>query len=129
MQAWVAEYLRTGAIYDHIKETRALYRKKRDLMVAAFERYMPRRPDLRWTSPEGGLFLWLRLPVFIDTEEMFARAVGKKVAYVVGSAFYFDEPERNTMRLNFSYASPEEIDSGVSRLAECVREEIGRFEG
>jgi len=123
-QAWVAEYLRTGAIYEHIEKTRALYREKRNLMVAAFERYMPSRPDLRWTSPEGGLFLWLSLPKFIDTERMFARAVEKKVAYVVGSAFYFDEPERNTMRLNFSYASPEEIDAGVSRLAECVREEI-----
>ena len=128
-QAWVAEYLRTGVIYDHIKETRKLYREKRNLMIAAFERYMPKRPDLRWTSPEGGLFLWLTLPEYIDTEKMFARAIEKKVAYVVGSAFYFDEPARNTMRLNFSYASPEEIDAGVSRLADCVRDEISRFMG
>jgi 2-aminoadipate transaminase len=128
-QAWVAEYLRSGVIYGHIKQTRELYREKRNLMVAAFERYFPKRPDLRWTSPEGGLFLWVTLPEFIDAEQMFVRAIEKKVAYVIGSAFYFDEPARNTMRLNFSYASPAEIESGVARLADCIREEIGRFEG
>lgn len=128
-QAIVAEYLRTGAIYKHIEATRDLYRRKRNLMVAAFERYMPKRPDLRWTSPEGGLFLWMRLPEYIDTEKTFVRALEKKVAYVIGAAFYFDRPERNTMRLNFSYASPEEIDSGVRRLADCIREEIVRVEG
>ncbi len=122
-QAWVAEYLKTGAIYAHIEETRKLYREKRDRMVAALEREMPRRPDLKWTEPEGGLFLWVSLPAGIDTEKMFLRAIEKKVAYVVGSAFYFDEPERNAMRLNFSYPSLEEIDEGVRRLAEAIREE------
>ncbi len=128
-QAIVAEYLHTGAIYKHIEATRELYRTKRNLMISAFERYMPKRDDLRWTRPEGGLFLWLRLPPYIDTESMFAAAIEKKVAYVIGSAFYFDEPERNTMRLNFSYASPEEIDLGIRRLADCVREEIQKSEG
>jgi 2-aminoadipate transaminase len=123
-QAWVAEYLKTGAIYAHIEETRKLYREKRDRMVSAFEREMPKRPDLRWTEPEGGLFLWLSLPGFIDTEKMFARAIERKVAYVVGAAFYFDAPERNAMRLNFSYASLERIDEGVKRLAETIREEL-----
>jgi 2-aminoadipate transaminase len=123
-QAWVAEYLKTGAIYEHIEETRSLYREKRNRMVAAFEREMPRRADLVWTEPEGGLFLWISLPGFIDTERMFLRAIEKKVAYVVGSAFYFDAPERNAMRLNFSYASLEQIDEGVRRLAEAIREEI-----
>lgn len=127
-QAWVAEYLRTGAIYAHIEETRALYRAKRNHMVEAFERHMPRRDDLRWTRPEGGLFLWLSLPSFIDTERMFAAAIEKKVAYVVGSAFYFDHPERNSMRLNFSYASLEQIDEGVRRLAEVIGGEIERHE-
>jgi len=52
-QAWVAEYLKTGAIYAHIEETRALYRTKRNRMMAAFENRMPKRPDLKWTKPEG----------------------------------------------------------------------------
>jgi 2-aminoadipate transaminase len=128
-QAWVAEYLKTGAIYAHIEETRKLYRSKRNHMVAAFERHMPKRPDLTWTSPEGGLFLWISLPGYIDTEKMFPAAIEKKVAYVVGSAFFFDSPERNAMRLNFSYASLEQIDEGVGRLAEVIRDEIRRHEG
>jgi 2-aminoadipate transaminase len=128
-QAWVAEYLKTGAIYAHIEETRALYREKRNRMVAAFEAEMPRRADLTWTEPEGGLFLWISLPKFIDTDKMFLRAIEKKVAYVVGSAFYFDSPERNAMRLNFSYASVEQIDAGVARLAQTIREEIAAVEG
>jgi 2-aminoadipate transaminase len=123
-QAWVAEYLKTGVIYDHIAETRKLYRDKRNRMVAALERSMPKRPDLRWTSPEGGLFLWVMLPEFIDTDRMFLRAIEKKVAYVVGSSFYFDDPVRNAMRLNFSYPSTEQIDEGIGRLADCVRDEI-----
>jgi 2-aminoadipate transaminase len=127
-QAWIAEYLGTGAIYDQIEETRALYRAKRNHMLAAFEKYMPNRPDLKWTKPEGGLFLWIRVPEFIDTEKMFMAAIEKKVAYVVGSAFYFDEPEHNAMRINFSYASLEQIDEGVKRLAEVVTEEISRRE-
>ncbi len=128
-QAWVAEYLKTGAIYAHIEETRALYRAKRDRMIAALEEFMPERPDLRWTRPEGGLFLWLRLPEYIDTERMFLAAIEKKVAYVVGSAFYFDSPERNAMRINFSYPSLEQIDEGVRRLAEAIKDEIGQREG
>jgi 2-aminoadipate transaminase len=125
-QAWVAEYLKTGAIYSHIEETRKLYREKRNRMIAAFERHMPKRPDLTWTEPEGGLFLWIRLPEFIDTEKMFPAAIERKVAYVVGSAFYFDEPERNAMRINFSYASLEQIEEGTRRLAEVIRQEIDR---
>jgi 2-aminoadipate transaminase len=128
-QAWVAEYLKTGAIYAQIEETRKLYRDKRNHMVAALERCMPKRRDLRWTSPEGGLFLWITLPACIDTEKMFTRAIGKKVAYVIGSAFYFDGSERNSMRLNFSYPSLEQIDSGIERLADCLREELAEREG
>jgi 2-aminoadipate transaminase len=123
-QAWIAEYLKTGAIYAHIEETRALYRDKRNRMLAAFGKHLPARPDIAWTKPEGGLFLWLSLPSFIDTERMFAAAIGKKVAYIVGSAFYFDEPLGNSMRINFSYPSLEQIDEGVKRLAEVIRGEI-----
>ena len=127
-QAWVAEYLKTGAIYAHIEETRALYRSKRNHMIGALEKYMPKRPDLKWTKPEGGLFLWISLPQSVDTEKMFLSAIEKKVAYVVGSAFYFDSPERNSMRINFSYASLEQIDEGIKRLAEVIGDEIGRRE-
>ena len=123
-QKWLAEYLKTGKIYGVIAHTCELYRDKRDFMCDMLEKHMPRRSDITWTKPEGGLFLWLSLPSFIDTDEMIHKAVAEKVAYVVGSAFYFDEPEHNAMRINFSYSSKVQIEEGVRRLAKVVKAEI-----
>ena len=123
-QMWVAEYLKTGKIYDLIKNTCDNYRAKRNFMVEMLGKYMPKRFDLTWTKPEGGLFLWISLPKYIDTDKMVSKALAQKVAYVIGSAFYFDEPEHNCMRLNFSYASHEQIEEGIKRLAKVVNEEI-----
>ena len=127
-QMWLAEYLKTGKIYDHVKEINANYREKRNFMVEMLEKYMPKRFDLGWTRPEGGLFLWISLPSYIDTEKLLPKALEQKVAYVIGSAFYFDEPEHNAMRLNFSYASREQIEAGVQRLAKVISDEIARHE-
>lgn len=127
-QLWLAEYLSTGKIEEVVAHTRALYLEKRSFMLKTFEKYMPKRFDLTWTRPEGGLFLWLSLPPYIDTDLMIHKAVEKKVAYVVGSAFYFDDPERNAMRINFSYSSLEQIEEGVKRLAEVIKGEIEAHE-
>lgn len=127
-QKWLAEYLKTGKLYAVIENTCKLYRDKRNHMVAMLEKYMPKRYDLTWTKPEGGLFLWISLPKYIDTDQMIFKAVERKVAYVVGSAFYFDEPEHNAMRINFSYSSFEQIEEGVKRLAEVVKAEIEAHE-
>ena len=123
-QMWVAEYLKTGKIYDLIKSTCANYKAKRNFMVEMLEKYMPKRFDLTWTKPEGGLFLWISLPKYIDTDKMVSKALEKKVAYVIGSAFYYDEPEHNCMRLNFSYASHDQIEEGIQRLAKVIEAEI-----
>jgi len=127
-QKWLAEYLKTGKLYAVIENTCKLYRDKRNHMVAMLEKYMPKRYDLTWTKPEGGLFLWISLPKYIDTDQMIFKAVERKVAYVVGSAFYFDEPEHNAMRINFSYSGFEQIEEGVKRLAEVVKAEIEAHE-
>jgi 2-aminoadipate transaminase len=123
-QMWLAEYLKTGKIYDHIQTINANYREKRNFMVEMLEKYMPKRFDLTWTKPEGGLFLWISLPSYIDTDKMVPKALEQKVAYVIGSAFYFDEPEHNCMRLNFSYANHEQIEVGIQRLAKVIEAEI-----
>jgi 2-aminoadipate transaminase len=127
-QKWLAEYLKTGKIYGLIENTCANYRAKRNLMIEMFKLYMPKRWDLRWTEPEGGLFLWLSLPKYINTDAMIHKAVARKVAYVIGSAFYFDEPEMNAMRINFSYSTHEQIEEGVKRLAAVITEEIAAHE-
>jgi 2-aminoadipate transaminase len=127
-QKMIAEFMATGKLKDIVARTCGIYREKRNFMLEKFDAYMPKRFDLTWTKPEGGLFLWLSLPHYIDTEKMFYKAIEKKVAYVVGSAFYFDEPETNSMRINFSYSTFEQIDEGVKRLADTIREEIEEHE-
>ncbi|MCX7025903.1 MAG: aminotransferase, partial [Spirochaetes bacterium] len=96
----------------------------RNFMLERMEVSMPDFAGLTWTRPKGGLFLWISLPARADTDAMFYRAIEKKVAYVVGSAFYFDLPERNSMRINFSYSSLRQIEEGVDRLAEVVAAEL-----
>jgi 2-aminoadipate transaminase len=123
-QKWLAEYLKTGKLEALIKRTCDNYREKRNYMIEMLRTHMPKRWDLTWTEPEGGLFLWISLPKHINTDTMITKAIEKKVAYVVGSAFYFDEPEHNAMRINFSYSNKTQIEEGVKRLAKVVMEEI-----
>lgn len=127
-QMWLAEYMRTGKLDAVIAATREKYRQKRTLMVEALRKHMPKRDDIRWTEPEGGLFLWVTLPSFIDTDKLLLKAVEKKVAFVAGSGFYIDEPEHNAMRMNFSYSTHEQIEEGVKRLGAVVAEAIREHE-
>ena len=123
-QSIVYEFCRRGLLKTHIARIIDLYKKKRDVMIAALEEYMPEGSGIDWTHPGGGLFLWLTLPESMDAGDLFPKAVEKKVAYVVGSAFHFDRSGHNTMRLNFSYPSEEQIDEGIKRLADLIKQEI-----
>lgn len=125
-QSIVYEFCQRGLLKSHIPKIIELYRKKRDVMIKALERYMPEGSGIDWTHPEGGLFLWLTLPENTDAGEMFPKAVEKKVAYVVGSAFHFDRSGQNTMRLNFSYPSEEQIEEGIKRLADLFKQELSQ---
>ena len=125
-QSLVYEFCRRGLLKPHIAQIIQLYRKKRDIMINALEEYMPEGSGIDWTHPEGGLFLWLTLPESMDAGDLFPKAIEKKVAYVVGSAFHFDRSGHNTMRLNFSYPSEEQIDEGIKRLAELIKQELSQ---
>jgi len=125
-QRLAARYLLDYDFEAHLEKIRDHYRIKRDAMLSALKRYMPVEKGVSWTKPDGGLFLWVRLPEKIDTEKMLPRALERNVAYVIGSAFYSDGGGKNTMRLSFSAATEEEIDEGIKRLAEVVCEEIAR---
>ncbi len=114
------EYIRKGIIYKQVPKTIDLYRRKRDIMLEALDDEME---DATWSRPDGGMFLWVKLSKDIDSLKMLKRAINNKVAYVTGSAFYHNEPERNTMRLNFTYSSDDNIKEGIKRLAKTVMEE------
>ncbi|MCW4045735.1 MAG: PLP-dependent aminotransferase family protein [Candidatus Bathyarchaeota archaeon] len=121
-QLIVAEYLKRGLLPQQVDNIRKLYAKKREAMIKALQRYMPR--EVTWTEPEGGLFLWVKLPNQMDTNALFPKAVESKVAYVIVSAFHFNGKGQNTMRLNFSYPSEAQIEEGIRRLANVIRENM-----
>ena len=120
-QAILAEYMRRGLLDKQIPRIIAAYKDKRDFMLEKLEKYMPKLDGLKWTRPAGGLFLWVTLPKYMNTSEMFQEAaVDNKVAYVMGSSFDPTGQEKNTMRLNFSFATKEQIDEGIKRLGKLV---------
>jgi 2-aminoadipate transaminase len=122
-QAIAAELLRRGHLQRRLADTVALYRAKRQAMIDALAREMPE--GVTWTKPEGGLFLWVRLPEGLDAGALLKAAVAEEaVMYVPGSAFHADGSGRNTMRLNFSYPSEDQIRSGIARLAALVRRNL-----
>lgn len=123
-QAILFEFLNRGLLKFHIAKTVEQYRKKQEAMLQALDKYMPKDAGIDWTHPEGGLFLWMCLPEHLDADALFPKAIEKKVAYVMGSAFHFDRSGKNSLRLNFSYPSEEEIDEGIKRLAELFKEEL-----
>jgi 2-aminoadipate transaminase len=123
-QAILFEYLNRGLLKPHIAKTVEHYQKKQEAMLQALDKYMPKDSGIDWTHPEGGLFLWVCLPEHMDADALFPKAVEKKVAYVMGSAFHFDRSGKNSLRLNFSYPSEEQIDEGIKRLAELFKEEL-----
>ncbi len=114
-----ALYLEKGYFDQNLKGIIDSYRVKRDAMLNAFRKYMPE--GVSWTEPEGGLFLFLTLPEYMDAEELFKIAIEENVAFVLGNVFHCDGSGRNTMRLNFSYLSKEKNDEGVQRLANAIK--------
>ncbi len=123
-QMLAARYMQQYGLEKHLADIRPIYREKKEAMIAALEKYMPNEEGLRWTNPDGGLFVWVWLPADIDTEEMLPRAIAKKVAYVPGASSYVDGDGQNTMRLSFSLCTPDRIDEGIRRLASVVTETI-----
>ncbi|UCD13116.1 MAG: PLP-dependent aminotransferase family protein [Thermoplasmatales archaeon] len=116
------EYVHGGYLDKQVEQIRCIYKKKRDIMLKTIKKYFPK--EVKWTMPHGGMFIWITLPKRIDTRFMFQKAIAKKVAYVVGDAFYPDGLNFNSMRLNFSYSDDDTIREGIQRLAEVIKEEL-----
>ena len=117
------EALKKGIIKENLKKIRELYKLKRNKMLEALEKYFPE--GCKWTIPVGGLFIFVWLPEKVNTKELVYECVKKyKVAYVPGQSFFVDETGLNTMRLNFSYPSIEEIEEGIKRLGQAIKEKL-----
>lgn len=117
-QYLASEFIGSGALDKNLEKSKGYYRRNRDLLLAALEKYMP--AEANWTHPEGGFFIFVSLPESYDTLALYETAIKKGIAYVPGSFFYPDGGGRNTMRLSFSYLAPEKFDPAVKLLAELL---------
>lgn len=116
----VSDYLANADWKGQIDTFRGLYRERRDALIDALEHYLP---DLEWTNPNGGFYVWVTLPEGLDAKAMLPRAVKELVAYTPGTAFFADGSGRANLRLSYCYPSPNEIREGIRRLASVVRGE------
>jgi 2-aminoadipate transaminase len=125
------ETMRDGSYLRHLEALKSEYRRKRDLMLAALQQHMPATTDIQWTRPQGGLYVWVTLPHWMDASReghLFAKCVERGVLYVPGDySFQPDESgfiPKHHIRLSFGHVHPDRIDPGIARLADAIREEI-----
>ena len=118
------EYVRRGVIYSQIEENKKIYRVKRDRIVSALKENMDGMAT--WSEPEGGMFVWATLKGDIDTRMMRESAFKNGVAYVSGQAFTTNGTQRSSMRLNFTFGTPDQLEEGIKRIRKTVDSYIGK---
>lgn len=118
----VDKFIRDGHLNNYLEIVRKNYKIKLDSMLGALEKYFPE--ETTWTEPQGGMFVWVEVPEYIDTDQLFREALQEKVAYVIGSAFYPYGEDKHHMRLNFSLNTPEKIEEGIKRLGNLLKKKI-----
>jgi 2-aminoadipate transaminase len=116
------QVVKDGFLEEHIAQVREVYRERRDIMLNAMSREFP--SVVKWTRPQGGLFLWVTLPEMVNSLGILRKAIESKVAFVPGSAFYPDGGGDNEFRLNYSNAKPEQIEQGIKRLGKVLASEL-----
>jgi len=107
-----------GFLEKHVQEIRETYRQRRDAMLGSLDRYFP--GEVSWTQPQGGLFLWVKLPDGVDCLEVLEDAIEEKVVFVPGTAFYPDGRGRDALRLTFATCPTDMIDEGIRRLGKAI---------
>lgn len=114
------DYLEHNDLDAHIAKIKALYKKQAQAMMDAMDRYFP--PGVKYTKPDGGMFLWVTLPEGVSAMSLFPKALERRVAFVPGDPFYTDEKNVRTMRLNYTNADCGTIEEGIRRLGELLRD-------
>jgi 2-aminoadipate transaminase len=118
-QLILATFIKWGRMKQTIEKAIECYKPKSAAMLNALTKYMPEQ--VSWSKPHGGMFLWITLPERIDTKEIFMTAIEHNVAYVIGRPFHCDNSGGNTMRLNYSFPSVEQIEQGIQQLAKAIK--------
>ena len=119
-QQVIAEFLADFNIDEHIAKIRQVYRQREQLMIEQIQKHFP--TGVKYTNPDGGLFIWVEIPGNINTQDLFDQCIKNNVAFVPGEPFYPGEPESGTFRLNFSNMSEEKIKDGIQLLGKAITE-------
>ncbi len=119
-QMQISAYLEMFDLDRNLARMRNVYRERRDAMLRALEREMPK--GVYFSRPSGGLFLWVELPAYLDARELLRRALELDVAFVPGGAFYPKGNKENTLRLSYSNMPVPRIEEGIRRLATAIKE-------
>ncbi|MDL2273741.1 PLP-dependent aminotransferase family protein [Oscillospiraceae bacterium OttesenSCG-928-G22] len=120
LQRQAANFLKSFDMDSHIAKLNALYRKRRDVMIDAFETYLP-KGAVSYTRPNGGLFLWMSFPDGISSMDLIERFLKEKVSAIPGESFFPYPPEKAYCRFNFSFMPEDKIEEGVRRLSRVVK--------
>jgi len=113
------DYLMNNDLDKHISKIRELYKKQSSAMIDAIKQYFPK--NIKYTVPEGGMFMWVTLPKGQSAIKLFYKAIDNKVAFVPGDPFYVNEKDVNAMRLNYTNTPPKTIYEGIKRLSEILK--------
>lgn len=117
-QRIVYEVVKDGFLDEHIPQIRTLYASQCRVMLDALRNHFP--AGVSWNEPEGGMFIWVKLPKGIDSSMLLEKAIAQNVAFVPGAPFFANEPQTNTLRLSFVTVPKEKIEEGVARLGKII---------
>ena len=115
-------YIENYDLDAHVEKIKALYRHRRDVIIESMEKMMPE--GVKWTHPEGGLFLWLTFPQGVSAAQVFMKCIEKNVAGVTGDAFFPNGKTDRNMRINYSNMPDEKIVEGIRRMSEAIKESM-----
>lgn len=115
-------YMNMFDLEAHIKKIQDTYKKRADLMIEMIEKHFP--PQIKFTRPEGGMFLWLELPEGLDSDAILDDAIAAGVAYIPGESFFAHEGVKNTVRMNFTVVTEEQIREGMEVLGNVFRKYV-----
>jgi len=121
----ITEYFGASDWRGQIDTFRGIYRERKEALVGSLKEHLP---DLTWTNPNGGFYVWLTLPEHLDSKAMLPRAVKELVAYTPGTAFFANGDGRHNIRLSFCYPTPDAIRLGVRRLTKVINGETELLE-
>lgn len=120
----VAQFFADNDVNAHVKEISALYGKRKDLMLEGIKKYFPE--GVKYTDPEGGMFLWVEVPGVDDTVELFKECLEHDVAFVPGDPFFAGEVQPGAFRLNYSNMKEDQIEVGLKRLGAALTAAVNK---